>query len=71
MSGFPSRLIGGTHQFDKRYFSQNGPTWLHFCTLSSLSLFFVAILDEIEFEHFGDGGRRHPRSVVITVAITT
>ena len=49
----------GTHQFDKRYFRQNWFIWFLFCISSGLSLSVLAVLDEVEFEHFADGGRRH------------
>lgn len=49
----------GTNQFDKRYFRQSWFVCLSFHALSSLSLVVVALLDEVEFEHFADGGRRH------------
>jgi hypothetical protein len=49
----------GTHQFDERYFCQGWFIWLFFRIFSGLSLLAFAVLDEVEFEHLADGGRRH------------
>jgi len=49
---------GGTHQFEERYFRQDRFICVFFLILSCLGLFFAAVLDEIEFEHYGDCTRR-------------
>jgi len=56
---FLSACSRSTHQFDKRYFRQRRFVYLLFLILRSLSLLIVAALDEVEFEHFVDGGGRH------------